>query len=766
MRNVYACLVHERQESVLDLVRNLNYLDPASTILLYNGGSDPDLLRRRFTRNGSEPLVHPNPRTLEWGALHAFALDCIRYALETVPFDTLTIVDSDQLGTRPGYTQHVAAFLSARPSVGMLGSAAGRQALPHARGPAVAALRELDLWRPLLDQFDDAEEKFPFWTFWPGTVFTAAAARDLLSFFDGDQVLPQILDRTRVWATEEVLLPSLVALLGHEIAVNPCSQSFVRYRAAYTKPQVEVALRDPNVFWVHPIDRRYDDPLRALIRACCNHYHRPRARDEGGTMTEAPTLLLPTRLLGLMHGIDGWLSDEEAEVLIAAAVHRLTAAPDGGDIVEIGSYCGRSTVVLAGVVQALAGRGRVYAIDPHDGVVGALDAGIHHYAPTLARFRQNIAQAGLDDLVISVCQRPHETTWSKPVSLLFVDGLHDYANVSRDFYHFEPWLAEGAMVAFHDYADYFPGVKTFVDELLADGAYTLTHLAGSMALLLRLGKGRSRHATRSAEGAGAHGHSSNGHAGTPSGERRTSSSGAGALATITCLMPTYGRPDLAARAIACFMRQDHPRAELVVIDDGPESLAELMPDDSRVRHLRLETRRSIGAKRNLGAEAGRGELLANWDDDDWYAPWRLAYQAEQLQAGAAEVCGLDRLLYFQPATGQAWRYTPPPGMRAWLADPTLLFTRELWARNPFPDTSHGIDCDFLWRGQPKRMLALHRGDFFVGMIHPGNTSRKHTEASVWHPEELGAIRALLREDSDAYGASGHATAAVGSSAAV
>jgi glycosyltransferase involved in cell wall biosynthesis len=219
---------------------------------------------------------------------------------------------------------------------------------------------------------------------------------------------------------------------------------------------------------------------------------------------------------------------------------------------------------------------------------------------------------------------------------------------------------------------------------------------------------------------------------------------------VSCLMPTYGRPEMVRLAVEYFLRQDHAHAELLVIDDAPDPLEDELPDDPRVRHLRLERRHSIGAKRNLGAEAARGELLANWDDDDWYAPWRLRYQVRELTAAGAEVCGLDRLLYLDPASGCGWRYTPPSGMRAWLADGTLLFTREFWRRNPFPDASMGIDCRLLWSGSPKRLITLERDQFFVGIMHPGNTSPKDTSHSVWTPVAGESIRALLGDDARLY----------------
>ena len=189
---------------------------------------------------------------------------------------------------------------------------------------------------------------------------------------------------------------------------------------------------------------------------------------------------------------------------------------------------------------------------------------------------------------------------------------------------------------------------------------------------------------------------------------------------------------------------------LLVVDDGPESLAGVLPNDKRVRHIRLDRRHSIGAKRNLGCEAAHGDLLANWDDDDWYASWRLGYQAERLIGDGADVCGLDRLLYLQPATGRAWRYDWPRATRPWVHDAVLLFTRDFWRRNPFPDTSMGIDCRLLWSRTPKRILALPDERFYVGMIHGRNTSSKNTSQGLWRPHPAEDIWNLIGTDAAFY----------------
>jgi hypothetical protein len=155
--------------------------------------------------------------------------------------------------------------------------------------------------------------------------------------------------------------------------------------------------------------------------------------------------------------------------------------------VEIGSYCGRSTVVLGLTIKALGGaETRLHAIDPHEGEVSTLEQGVMQTAPTLEPFTRNVADAGLATIVVPHIARAADVPWASPAAFLLVDGLHDYPHVTKDLGHFAPFVRSGGFVAFHDYAGYFPGVKRAVDELLDGGAYRLAHLAGSLAVLERV----------------------------------------------------------------------------------------------------------------------------------------------------------------------------------------------------------------------------------------------------------------------------------------
>jgi hypothetical protein len=102
-------------------------------------------------------------------------------------------------GLRPGFSRKLARYLERRHNIGMLGNAPWPQPRGTAVPPAVTALKEIDLWRPLLRRFPDGESKFVHWTFWPATVFTAAA-RDLTRLFAEDRQLRDILSCSAIWA--------------------------------------------------------------------------------------------------------------------------------------------------------------------------------------------------------------------------------------------------------------------------------------------------------------------------------------------------------------------------------------------------------------------------------------------------------------------------------------------------------------------------------------------------------------------------------------
>lgn len=483
LKNIFVCLVHENENCILDLIRNMHFHDPASTILLYNGSSNSGLLPEDFPYEKYNVIICPDPKPQQHGYLHRFALDCMEYALENIPFDVFTIVDSDQLCIRSGYTEYISRFFMGMPDIGMLSSMPDRVLRGNTNNLVAAqAFKEFELWKPFLNDFPDGENKFVYWTFWPSTVFAYAAIRDLLDLFSESRQLQEIMQQTKIWATEEVIFPTLIKLMGYEIVANPCSYDYVKYRKNYTTDDVNHAINSSTAFWMHPVARSYDDPVRSYARRRFNDYlvkeNMPVASEKLNRNNSSDSLLIKKIRL-----INGWLNDNEAALLINFTRKAFATLTGIINIVETGSYHGKSTVLFGTIMKDYSTEGRVYAIDTHDGKLGAVDQGLITYPPSLDYFKKNIANAEMEGVVKIIRDKTHDITWDKPVAVLFIDGLHDYNNAATDFNLFADWVVPGGFVAFHDYADYFPGVKQIVNEVLAAGDFIKIQQVDSLIIL-------------------------------------------------------------------------------------------------------------------------------------------------------------------------------------------------------------------------------------------------------------------------------------------
>jgi glycosyltransferase involved in cell wall biosynthesis len=159
--------------------------------------------------------------------------------------------------------------------------------------------------------------------------------------------------------------------------------------------------------------------------------------------------------------------------------------------------------------------------------------------------------------------------------------------------------------------------------------------------------------------------------------------------------------------------------------------------------------RTLGDKRNECVEASRGDLIMHWDDDDWMAPHRISYQTQALLHEDAEVCGIQRMLFYDQSTDCVWLYEYPEHQRPWLAGGSLLYTRDFWKRSPFPSVQIASDTLFVWNHQMERRAVLPDFRFYVAMIHPGNNSPKKCNGSYWSRWD-GDLQTIMGNDLNFY----------------
>ena len=214
----------------------------------------------------------------------------------------------------------------------------------------------------------------------------------------------------------------------------------------------------------------------------------------------------------------------------------------------------------------------------------------------------------------------------------------------------------------------------------------------------------------------------------------------------SCIMPTFDRRAFVPQAVRYFLRQDYPAKELIIIDDGPEPVSDLVPADPRIVYHRLQSRTVLGAKRNLACDLARGPVIVHWDDDDWASPQRVSVQVAALAEGGADICGVASLLYYDPARSSAWRFTWPDGQRRWAAGPSLCFPKDLWTRSPFADVAIGEDTRFVFSPAVRRVTDVRATACIVGIIHGRNTAPKSVRGPHWSPRPIREVEDLLGDD--------------------
>lgn len=225
---------------------------------------------------------------------------------------------------------------------------------------------------------------------------------------------------------------------------------------------------------------------------------------------------------------------------------------------------------------------------------------------------------------------------------------------------------------------------------------------------------------------------------------------------VSVICPTYNRPDRHKNLYLVFDHQTYENKELVVLDDSSEPspfFSELQ--DSRVKYQHLPERMTLGLKRNRLIEKSEGEVIAHFDDDDYYAPEYLRTMAAHLKA--CSFVKLSKWYTWREIDKTLWLWDTSRAyptqysisgdttgkdtyhlsrlrhetVRAFV-DATLwgfgfsyVYIKKAALLCPFADMRHGEDYDFISRFRLQGNICKHIGDtedLVLHFIHGQSTS--------------------------------------------
>ena len=177
--------------------------------------------------------------------------------------------------------------------------------------------------------------------------------------------------------------------------------------------------------------------------------------------------------------VEGFLTPREIRCLVLLG----SMATADGEVLEVGSFKGRSTIILA-KASVLAGQSRIVAVDPLNSP-SITDPDLGGKASGREDFQANLQAAGVQEKVEFHQQRSDELarTWDprRKIRLLWIDGDHTYRGAKLDFDLFAPFLADGAIVALHDVLHHDGGpTRVFAEDILLSSSFGAAGVSGSI----------------------------------------------------------------------------------------------------------------------------------------------------------------------------------------------------------------------------------------------------------------------------------------------
>lgn len=198
----------------------------------------------------------------------------------------------------------------------------------------------------------------------------------------------------------------------------------------------------------------------------------------------------------LIDKIKGFMDPVEGRALYDTAL----VASKKGPCLEIGSYCGKSTVYLGAACRE--NNGVLFTIDHHRGSEEQ-QKGEAYFDPelfdsaenrvdTFRYFQRSMENAGLEDSVVPVVSRSHVVarTWATPLSLVFIDGGHSFETAFTDYNCWAGHVMPGGFLLIHDIfekpEDGGQAPWEVYSLALKSGLFRELSMVGTLAILQRL----------------------------------------------------------------------------------------------------------------------------------------------------------------------------------------------------------------------------------------------------------------------------------------
>lgn len=235
---------------------------------------------------------------------------------------------------------------------------------------------------------------------------------------------------------------------------------------------------------------------------------------------------------------------------------------------------------------------------------------------------------------------------------------------------------------------------------------------------------------------------------------------------VSIICPTYNRPEYHFQLYSMFIHQTHTNKELLILDDSPHPspfFSQLT--DDRVTYIHVSIKVSIGEKRNLLINLAQGEIIAHFDDDDFYASDYIHTMVQLLQE--ADLIKLSCWVSWQKINNKFWEWDAAlvqpylyevkgtgeitkinitdystaslPEKFVWGYGFSYVYKKSLAEEIPFEDRDHGEDYLFVEKAIQSEKNCIYIADhphLVLHTLHEKSTSGIYAQKQLTLPQIL------------------------------
>ena len=198
--------------------------------------------------------------------------------------------------------------------------------------------------------------------------------------------------------------------------------------------------------------------------------------------------------------------------------------------------------------------------------------------------------------------------------------------------------------------------------------------------------------------------------------------------SVSVITPTYNRKYLFDLSIRNFTHTDYPtdKIEWIIIDDSEEeNLKDILPKSKNIKYLKLNEKKTIGEKRNIGIENSKNEIIVCMDDDDYYPPMSVKKRVASLihlnknlvgcsGLGLLEVNKIISVVSYSSYLEEYYKR---------FFESTLAFKKSFWEKHKFLDKNKN-ECEPLIKNNLLEIEDIHWNEVLVSLHHYKNTNNR------------------------------------------